>query len=597
MRNDLPAATIEPVVTEADIETPVGPDVSLVDSDMPVDSAGFDTETANALQTRSTGRSVARATAGMVPIYIARFVIGFVANPLIAHSLGLRWQADAYAVSSDILQRLWLVFEKVVNPAFLPCFAGALKEEGEERAWRFASTAILLTALALIVVTPLAWWGMPTIVDIYTPRPFNPTPQDLVNFPLELALTIKISRMLLLGLFFLGMSSLTYVILNGYKRFALAALGDALWKVGILVGAGVVIALHTGPSKALAFIAGGFVVGSFLKLFPHLLALKGKWRFFRPRIDWNDPLTRRMLLLAIPLLCGIFVSEARGIYLQRLAGDESILHVDKIEAGRAALKWSRTITDALIQMFPYALSIGIFPYLADLARERDKQPLTDTLLKALRVCFFVFGPITAILIALRFPLLRAVWESGRLTQQDTIAMSAPFIGFTLGLIAAACEMMLNQTFYAMTNAWTPTLIGIITSVLAALIGFIGIQSGFGLLAIAGAESISKTVKCLLMWILLRPQLGNIRARENCIFIVKVAVGAIVAALVAALLAKFVAPHSSHAAHFKIKMLLAVTIAGCGGLAGFLVYGALVKIQEVQQLSRMAGKVRAKLAGA
>ena len=171
----------------------------------------------------------------------------------------------------------------------------------------------------------------------------------------------------------------------------------------------------------------------------------------------NDPLTRKAMMLAVPLIIGIVVSESRGIYLQRLTDSPLI----PVGAGRAAIKWSRIVGDNLIQLFPYALSIGIFPFLADLAREKDKQPLTDTLMGALRVCIFAFAPITAILIALRFPLLRAVWEGGNFTHSDTIAMSGPFIGFTIGLIAFSCEMMLSQTFYAMTRAWTPTIMGLL----------------------------------------------------------------------------------------------------------------------------------------
>ena len=402
--------------------------------------------------TPSTNQSVARATAGIGALHLVRFVIGFVAQPLIAHNLGLSWQAEAYAVASDALQRIWLVFEKVINPAFLPNFIAALKDEGEERAWRFASTTIWIVVGALLLTTPLTWLLMPALIG-WLARGARPE---------QIQLTIQIARFLLLGLGFLGLSSLTYTILNGYKRFFYAALGDALWKLGLALGAGTAYKLYgheitalikTGAGKiapdgaalhptemtrlfelgqrSIWLIAAGFVVGAVFKLVPHLWALGAKWRFLKFRIDFSDPLVRKMGALAIPLLLGIIVSESRGFFLVHLSHDPSI----QTKAGWAAIKWSRIIGDNLIQIFPYALSIGIFPFLADLARDRDRQPLTDTLLGALRICVFTFVPLTAILIALRFSLLRAVWESGRLTQADTLAMSAPFVAFTLGLVA------------------------------------------------------------------------------------------------------------------------------------------------------------------
>ncbi len=551
--------------------------------------------------TPSTGQSVARATAGIGALHLVRFVIGFLAQPLIAHNLGLRWQADAYAVATDIVQRFWLLFEKVINPAFLPNFIAAMKDEGEERAWQLASTAVWLVVGALLLVTPIAWFFMPALVHLLAQKT---TPQGI-------DLTIRAARVLLLGLFFLGFSSLTYTILNGYKRFVYAALGDALWKLGVFLGAATAYKLYGKPLGALAKIAKdgtlsaaqntqlldlaekslwltvwGFVLGALFKLVPHVLAIGPKWRLLKPKIDLKDPLTRKMFALAVPLLLGIAVSESRGFYLLRLADDPTI----QVEAGRAAIKWSRIIGDNLIQIFPYALSIGIFPYLADLARDRNRQPLTDTLLGALRICVFTFVPLTAILIALRFPLLRAVWESGRLTQADTIAMSAPFVAYTLGLVAFACEMMLSQAFYAMTRAWTPTLIGLATSVLWIFAAKVGVQNlGYGLAAIAGAESLSKTVKCLVMWRMLRPHLGAIKHRDNALFALKVVAGALVAAFCAAFIIGFIAP-GVDASHFKIKMLGAVSIAGIGGLAAFAGAASLLKIEETRALSKLWQRV-------
>lgn len=555
--------------------------------------------------TESTGQSVARATAGIGALHLVRFVIGFLAQPLIAHNLGLRWQADAYAVSTDIVQRFWLLFEKVINPAFLPNFIAAMKDEGEERAWELASTAVWLVVGALLIITPLAWFFMPTLVHLLAQK----------AGPDAIDLTIRASRVLLLGLFFLGFSSLTYAILNGYKRFAYAAMGDALWKLGVFLGAAAAFKLYGAQlgslakaakagtlsvaqntllldlaEKSLWLIVWGFVVGSVLKVLPHLFAIGPKWRFLKPKINLRDPLARKMFALAVPLLLGIAVSESRGFYLLRLADDPTV----QVEAGRAALKWSRIIGDNLIQIFPYALSIGIFPFLADLARNRDRQPLTDTLLGALRICVFTFVPLTAILIALRFPLLRAVWESGRLTQADTLQMSPPFVAFTLGLVAFACEMMLSQTFYAMTRAWTPTLIGLGTSLLWVIVAKFGVENlGYGLAAIAGAEALAKSVKCVVMWTMLRPHLGDVKQRDNVVFALKVIVGAIAGALCAAFIIRLIAPDSD-ASRFKLKMLLAVSVAGFGGVGAFLGVASLLKVEETRAFGKVGRRLMGKL---
>lgn len=522
--------------------------------------------------TNSTGKNVAKATAGIGVLHVLRLVIGFITQPLIGNRLALAWQADVYTIATEIVSGMWLVFEKVVTPTFLPFFVEALGEENEERAWRFASTALWLTTLALFVVTPLAVWQMPFIVSIYSQKA-SAEQQEL---------TVAVARLLLCGFFFLGISSLTYTILNGYKRFFWAALGDALWKLGVAAAAYYAVRTQLGPVESLKFLAWGFVIGSALKLAPHIYALKSKGRFLRLQLDLADPLVKKMCLLAIPLLLGIVVSEARSIYLLRLADDPAIT----VEGSRTALKFSRLIGTSLLQIFPYALSIGIFPYLADMARKQERQPFTDTFMGAMRVCIYLFGPITAILLTTRFELLRAVWESGEMTQADTVTMSLPFVAFTVGLVGFACEMILNQTFYSMTRAWTPTIIGIVTTliwVVAATLGVeFGAAAGLGLAAIAGAESLSKTLKCGIMWFYLRPHLGDVRVRENLLFCGKVLLGSILAALVAGALAKVLSPAGAMETRGdKIKMLLSVAFAGSGGVVVFLAASAVMRMEEVQ----------------
>jgi len=562
----------------------------------------------------SSGKAVAKATAGISLLYVLRLFVGFIAQPLIAHNLGLTAQADAFAVSTDVNQRIWLLYEKVINPAFLPNFIAALKEEGEERAWRFASTTIWLVLGSLLVITPLFWVFMPQLVHKLSHA----------KSPQEIELTIRLARTMLGGLVFLAMSSLTYTILNGYKRFVYAALGDTLWKVGILGGAAVAVKLYghrlaelakpaggvkhlsgaqldlavSLAQKSLWLIIGGYLVGSFLKILPHLVAIGPKWKLLKPRVDLSDPLVKKMFALSIPLVLGIAVSEWRGLYLVYLAGDSSI-HVG---AARAALKFSRIINDNLIQVFPYALSIGIFPYLADQARDRDRQPMTDTLVGALRVCFFTFVPLTAILIAVSAPLLRAVWEGGQLTSDDTIVMTAPFIAFALGMVGFACEMILNQTFYAMTRAWTPTLVGLAATVLWVVIAKAGVNfaaagaypAGFALAAIAGSESIAKSAKCLIMWFLLRPQLGKIEWGDQLQFFIKILAGSIVGAVLSYLAISHL-PHHHGPGHGKLLLLVSVTVAGLVGLGGYGAVARLLGVPETVYIAAFAGRMRRRLA--
>lgn len=532
----------------------------------------------------SAGRSVARATLIIGAFHLVRLLIGFVSQPLIANRFGLSTLADVHTVATDIVSSIWLVFEKLVNPTVLPIFGRSLKEEGEHAAWRFAATTLSLTALVTALVAPLAWFAMPFIVDVYSQKADEQ----------QRELTVAIARLLLAGLFFLSISSLTYVLLNGYKRFAAAALGDAGWKLGVLLAAVYAVVAKADPLASLYLLAYGFIVGAFLKLVPQAWALRDKIALLRARIDWRDPRLKAAALLALPLLIGVLTSEGRDVYRNYLADSPRITSGGEIvEGSRAALKFSRLIVSSLIQIFPYALSIGIFPFLVDMATEKDKRGFTDTLIGALRVCVFVFGPLTAILIAVRLPLLRAVWESGRFTAQDTLVLSAPFVAYALGMIGLACENVLNQSFYAHSRVWLPTIVGLMATAIFLMVATLGVESlGWGLAAIAGAESLSKTIKCVVMWRFLKPHLAPVSRREGFVFTLQVAIGSIAAAGVAGLLIQLLLPGDAEAG--KIRTLLCVTLAGLAGTGAFLAFATLTRMREIEFLRRAPAALRRKM---
>ena len=87
--------------------------------------------------------------------------------------------------------RFWLVFEKVINPAFLPNFIAALKEQGEERAWKFCSTAVWIVSALLLIASALGWAFMPQLVGLLSQK----------AGPEQIALTVEIARILMFALF------------------------------------------------------------------------------------------------------------------------------------------------------------------------------------------------------------------------------------------------------------------------------------------------------------------------------------------------------------------------------------------------------------
>jgi peptidoglycan biosynthesis protein MviN/MurJ (putative lipid II flippase) len=125
---------------------------------------------------------------------------------------------------------------------------------------------------------------------------------------------------------------------------------------------------------------------------------------------------------------------------------------------------------------------------------------------------------------------------------------------------------------------------------------LGVHLGWGLAAIAGAEAFSKSVKCLVMWFMLRRDLGDVRTRENLVFFAKVLAGSILSAAVAWAVVQGLAPAGEVLTKMdKIKILLAVTGAGLSGVVIYIALGAIAGVQEVRSILSFVGKVRKRFA--
>jgi hypothetical protein len=75
--------------------------------------------------------------------------------------------------------------------------------------------------------------------------------------------------------------------------------------------------------------------------------------------------------------------------------------------------------------------------------------------------------------------------------------------------------------------------GLVATVVWIVLATLGVQwLGWGLLAIAGAESIAKSVKCILMWTWIRPHLGHVQTGKLAVFCAKVALISVLAAVAA-----------------------------------------------------------------
>ncbi|NUQ01573.1 MAG: polysaccharide biosynthesis C-terminal domain-containing protein [Armatimonadetes bacterium] len=519
-------------------------------------------------------RKIGLAALAIALIHLLAKMGGYIQKKVLAHFFGTEVAADAATGMEKIFQLIYYIPEELLTHSLLPVFTRVRDEQGEAAAWRMASLTGTLQALLLVVVTIVGVLGAEGLVGLVLGRP-SAQAMDYGAAVEKFELTVRLVRVAMLGLFCTSIGSLTYVLLNAYKRFVTPALGDVAQKIGIVIGT-VVVCVGFSELGPLGY-ALGFILGGVFKLLTHLLALRGQLPLVRPGVDLKNPALRELGWLMVPLLAGSLVSKLRDALENRIAWSVPV------DGTLASLDYARKIVWMPIQVVPYALGLALFPYLAEWAQQHDRRRVTDAFLGASRMMIFVFLPMTVGCVLLGEEVITVLYKSGRFREASVALTAGPFVVYSLGMVFYALEIIANQVYYAHRDTKTPFYLGLVGSALQVSLAYTcGLLLDGGNVGIAVGFAVAKGVKVILMWWALRPRLESFHLPDLGKLVLKTAGGCLAMALFI-MAAKQAAPavldlnRVPHAALF---------LAGTGGLGALVFFGSclLLKIDELQLLT-------------
>ncbi|MDX9867046.1 MAG: lipid II flippase MurJ [Kiritimatiellia bacterium] len=469
---------------------------------------------------------------------------------------------------------LFLIGEEVLGPSLLPVFMRELDTKSERGAWQFANTILTLQFCVLVAVATLLCVAPHAVVAFLTQW----GPQDS---PEKFALAARSVRILAPAVVGLSLGSTTYVLLNGYKRFFLAAFGDAVWKfcaVGFLV-VGTLLS-----REGAQMLMWGLVAGSVCKLAVHLFGLRDKLRFVRPQLAWSHPAFRTLCLLAIPLLAGILIAKVRDqvndVYVLSALDESGLMQANSM---------GRKLQSTLLYLVPYTLSIAVFPFFCELVDKQDHASLGQLVTRFGRMLLSVFVPFAVFVAVAAVPVTSLIFRGGYFdaTAVQRTAVSLSF--YTFVLPAAAIEMLVMQAFFANRRMVSVTLIGVVFSVISMGVSWFGLKIAGGrelvvLAFIAGGFTLARTLKSLTLVRMLRANARVFPFRETAAFLARVTLAAGLAALLGWLTLR-VRPLAGLTGRVGdlLRLTAAGTVFGCAYLGGTFVLG----IREIREICGLA----------
>lgn len=370
--------------------------------------------------------------------------------------------ANAYYAAAYLPETLFdLVAGGALTHAFLPVFLSYEKAHGQREAWRLTSLVFNVMLVALTLLLLVGEFLTPAFVNHWLVPGYSPAEQ---------ALTINLTRVMLIQPLLLGLGTVITAALNSRRQFLLPAFSVAIYNVGLIGGLGVSFVFRDvgiyGPTWGMLAAAALQVV----VMVPALAKQGARYSF-----AWNlkHPGFLEVLRLLIPNMLTVALFSITPIL------DTAFISFMPDTASLAASRNAYMLFGLPLTLVSQAIGQAAMPQLADFATTRKYVRLRQTLSKVLLASLALSVLEALALGVLGRPAIRILFEHGAFGAHSAYVTNLALIGYAIALPGQAVASLLILTFYAMKNALAPFIAGTLALLahLGGLLLFLHLFSG------------------------------------------------------------------------------------------------------------------------
>jgi putative peptidoglycan lipid II flippase len=440
-------------------------------------------------------------------------LLGLAREQVFAALFGGGRAMDAFTVAfrtPNLLRDLFA--EGALSTAFVTTFSRTIARRGDAAAWRLANKVGTLTAMFLTVLALLGMLIAPWLVALFAPG-FDAD---------KAALTVTLARIMYPFIVLVSLAALVMGLLNAKNVFGMPAMASSFFNLGSIAG-GVILGYwldpHFGP-RAVMGLAVGTLIGGALQLAVQLPSLRRVGYHFRVDFGWNDEGIRDILRLMGPSVIAASTTQVNVLINSMFAST----------LGDGPIFWL-SIAFRLMQLplglFGVALGTVTLPLLARVAALGDMTTFRSELARGMRLAFILTIPATIGLMLLAEPIISVLYQHGRFTAFDAAQAAGALRFYAIGLAGYAALKVLVNAFYALDRRRTPMVISFIAVGVNLMMNWIfTFRLGWGHRGLAFSTGCVATINFLILYVLMRRQLGTLHTRRMAVMLGKVLLAAL-----------------------------------------------------------------------
>ena len=497
--------------------------------------------------------------------YLASALLGLIRNHLLAARFfgGLEGDLDVYFAAFVIPDTVFqLLVVGAISAAFIPIYQEYSKQS-EEEANDLANSALtsigfiffILSALVAIFARPLSG-----IIAHFTPE--------------KLDLMANLVRMMSVAQLLFTVSPFLTGALQSHRRFLMPAIAPLLYNFATILGV-----YFLSPTLGIYSAAVGVILGSILHMLiqvPTALAIG-----YRPkiRIAPKHPGVLNMLRLMPPRSLALGLDQIERWVAVNLA---SLLSAGSL----SIFNFARQLYILPISLFGVSLSQASFPALSEEASSPDKTKYKSILSKSVLQIFFFALPASILVLILRVPLVRIAFGAKSFPWEATLVTGRALAFLALSIAPQAVTQSLTRALHALKDTKTPVYTGIATMISFVSLAFLFGRMNWGVVGITLAMSISNTLDFFLLYWIVRSRVGALGISPRIYkMVIASAATAVSLWLPMRLLDQFVFDTTR-----TIPLILLTLTASTVGFSVYLIFCALFKIEELQEVVQIAKKL-------
>ncbi|MFN2271212.1 MAG: murein biosynthesis integral membrane protein MurJ [Anaerolineae bacterium] len=433
---------------------------------------------------------VARSAAAVALLLAVDKLLGVAREAVVSRAFGASAQLDAYIAAFEIPEGLnVIVTGAALTTALIPLLSGIVARSDRESVWRLFS-AVVNWVLAIV-------GGFSIIAALFARSIILTVAPGFADDPAQVLLATQLMRLVLIQTLLFSASTTVTSVIEAHRSFLLPALSPLFYTLGRIVGV-VVLA----PRMGIFGLAWGGLAGAVLHL-----AIKLPWLAYH-RARWTPVLSHpdlaKLLKLMGPRMLGMgvtYISFVLPTTFGSLLPDGAIASYD--------YAWKLMQLPEVV--IGTAIGVVVFPTLAGIAEEGDREALRRTFSWALRLILTLCIPAAVGLLVLGRPLTALVLQGGKFDAAATERVYFALQIFALGLVTHSLLEVVARLFYAQRDMWMP-----LWAALAGLTVNVGI--GWLLLpklahgAIALSNSLGAGTQVVILSLVARRRLQGIDGR-------------------------------------------------------------------------------------